>query len=156
MNKIVRVLVTAPFRYNYGGKSAYFRTGQDFYLNLNKEEEVNELAYLLSVNCPYSSKLYINRNLPEVKEVIESNKKEEVNLVNSGSQDKPSFTYEDETVINPDSTTVKFSAELKKEDAVKVSTINPTVEKEDGQSVEVPSAIKKKAVSKTKSKTKKK
>ncbi|MBD2201555.1 hypothetical protein H6G33_09370 [Calothrix sp. FACHB-1219] len=59
----VRVLVLAPFRYVYGSKNHFVTTGEDFYLDTDKEEEYKELLFLSSSFNDYSQMVHIEKEV---------------------------------------------------------------------------------------------
>jgi hypothetical protein len=142
----VRILVTSPFRYNYGGKNHYYKTGNDFYLDTNNEDDKRELLHLLSSTSEFGSKVYINKNVPEIVELINLNKQEEVGTPLTEKEiviERSVFIYGEDT---PDSTTVDSNTPITTSDATSMEYIPTEV-------VEEPSTEKKEEV-KPRSRTK--
>lgn len=57
---MIRIQITAPFRYEYQGKRVWLTTGESMYLNTNDADQRGELKYILSSKFPYKQYVYIN------------------------------------------------------------------------------------------------
>jgi hypothetical protein len=73
---MIRIQVGTPFRLQFRSKDIWLTAHEDYYLDINKSEEREELKYLLSNLFPYRDFIYIDEDqvgLALLKEVSDEN-----------------------------------------------------------------------------------